>query len=616
MPKPIWGDLGLFLTPPPGRSPSGGWQDCNNIRVYQHRASSYSIGWTKYLTQQLNGPVVGIFEFAPANGTKKSIFATLKDLYQNTPGSATVTYITPRYATGTASRTGAAVTGVGTAWLTNAKAGDEIHFGSATQDSLAATWYEVDTVNSDTSITLVGAPGGSDASGAYTLRKRFTGVTSDLWFSEVFPRAGHVTPNPADRIYFTNGVDPVLEWDGVATAASEVSATLGFRAKYLVRYKNMMIYAHITTSAGETRPYEMRNSLPGFPLDMASIGAGVYTVSPGADPIQLVETLGDELSIYTDEAIVQAQFVESPVFFVFRTATQQTGLLAPKLLANFGEYHLFLGLDAEYKFNGVDAKPVNTHVWTTTLATMDPMRLRQSFAGFDEQFGDLFWAIAKTTDSGAGSGGPPASALTEHYLEALSDVPITLEEGDFHPFGKRDFPFHCIGAIEQSSSLTWNQIVGTWEQQTFKWNDKFLSAAFPLVLAGTATGFVMKLNTVNTQDGAGFPSFVQFVRRQTMEGSRSAIRGRGLIPRVYPLAKRIPGAIYSLTVTTTVYDHIDDAGSSTVLTFPLDGSGPRFVLPYRRGVWFDVQFGTAGSSTGQPFELQGYDVDIRAAGER
>lgn len=613
---PVWGDLGLFLTPPPGRSPAGGWTDCNNVRVYKHRASSHNIGWVKYLAQQLNGPVMGIFEFIPANGARKSVFATLKDLYQNTPGSATVTYITPRYNIGTASRVGAAVTGIGTDWDPNVKAGDMIHFGSSTQDSIAATWYEVLTRNSDTSLTLVGSPAGSDADGPYTVRQRFTGDEQDLWFAETFPRAGHVTPNPADRFYLTNGREDVMEWDGSATTVTNVGPTLGFKAKYIKRYKNMMVYGWIIV-AGENRPYEMRNSLPGFPLDMVSIGAGVYTVSPGSDQIQQLETLSDELTIYTDAAVVQAQFVEAPVFFIFRTATQQTGLLAPRLVANFGDYHLLLGVDAEYRFNGVEAEPVNTHIWTEGLAGVDPARLSLSFAFFDEQFGDLVWAIAKTTDPNPGdANGAPASALTEHYLEALSLNVIQSSRDENHPFARRDFPFYSAGTSQQTTSLTWAQMVGTWAQQTIRWSEKFLNAAFPLVLAGTVDGFVMKLNTVNTQNALGFASFVQFNRRATMEGRARSARGRGLVSRVYPLVDRIDMAGYDLTVTTTVYDHIAAAGSSTVQTFPLNASGRRFITPYRRGVWFDVQFGTLGSSTGQPWELQGYDVDIRAGGEQ
>ena len=609
---PVWGDLGLFLTPPPGRNPAGAWQDCNNVRVYQHRASSFNMGWTKYLAQQLNGPVMLITEFAPSNGTKKLVFATLKDLYQNTPGSATVTYITPRYNTGTAARSGAAVTGTGTTWSTNAKAGDFMHFGSSTQDGIGATWYEIASVNSNTSITLVGSPAGSDADGPYTLRQVFTGQQRDLWFSETFPRAGHVTPNPADRFYITNGLDDIVEWDGTSTAVTRVTATLGFKCRYLKRYKNQMIYGWITAS-GENRPYEIRNSLPGFPLDMTSVGAGVFTVSPGSDQIMQLETLGDELSIYTNGAIVQAQFVEAPVYFIFRTATQEAGLLASRLLANFGDHHVFVGPDAEYAFDGVSAKRVNTHVWTETLRTVDPARREQCFAAFDEQFGDLYWALCKTTDIGFGSEGPPAKALTEHYLEALSDEPVH-EESDFHPFGMRDFPFHCVGYTEQSSSLTWDQMVGNWSVQTIRWDDKSLSANFPLVLAGTSGGYIMKLNTNETQDGTGFASFVQFVRRPTMETSNRNPRGKGLVKRIYPLAKKLSG--YSLTVTTTVYNQIDGAGSSTVQTWPMDESGNRFVVPYRRGVWFDVQFGTAGSTTGQPWELQGYDVDVVEAGER
>lgn len=612
----VWGDLGLFLTPPASRIPAGGWRDCLNVRLFESRVSSRLMGWEKYLTQQLNGPVMLIDEFAPTGGSKKLVFASLKDLYQNTPGSATVTYITPRYNTGTAARTGAAVTGTGTTWSTNVKAGDFMHFGNATQDSISATWHEVLTVNSNTSITLVGSPAGSDADGVYTIRQTLTSTVFNNWSTEVFPRAGHVGPPTADRWYGTNGVDSVVEWDGTTTAVTKVSTTLGFTCTCLRRYKNMMLYGNITTTAGQSRPFEMRNSLPGFPLDMVTVGAGVFTVAPTIDRILRFELLGDECAIYTNLAIVMAQFTEAPIYFIFRTTVTNTGLLASRFCANFGDHHKFLGKDAEYHFNGVQAVTVNTHIWTDALKSFDAARGELGHVAVDEQFGDCIWTFPTTADAGVGGSGPADNALTEHYLESISTRVLEQQEEQFHPYGKRQFPFHCVGRTAAGTTLTWDQVVGNWEDQDFHWNDPSLNSAFPLLLAGTADGFIMSVNTVDAQNGVGFASFVQFAQRTTMESPRSPVRGKGLVARVYPLVDIDPVATYDLIVTTTVYNHINEPGSSTVQSFPLTATGNRFVVPYRRGVWFDVQFGTQGSAGGQPWMLQGYDVDIRPAGER
>ena len=79
-----------------------------------------------------------------------------------------VAYLTPRYETGTVDVSAADPAVVtqdtgSTLWQTNnIKAGDKMFFGSTGERDPTETWYTVDTVDSETQITLleavVGAP--------------------------------------------------------------------------------------------------------------------------------------------------------------------------------------------------------------------------------------------------------------------------------------------------------------------------------------------------------------------------------------------------------------------------------------------------------------------------
>jgi len=95
------------------------------------------------------------------------------------------TKMTRYYTTGTASITNGttALTGSGTAWSTNVEAGDQIGFGelldaSRTTD-FPAEWYTVDSVDSDTGITLTSAFGETTVSGGSYIACSDSSITYD-----------------------------------------------------------------------------------------------------------------------------------------------------------------------------------------------------------------------------------------------------------------------------------------------------------------------------------------------------------------------------------------------------------------------------------------------------
>src|SRR5712692_4207177 len=196
-------------------------QDGKNFRVKEGKLENLNLGYDRFETFTLNGQVGLIYDFLFRDGTDKLIFGTPTDLYQYSPSGHSVSYITPRYETGTASTSGTAVTGIGTAWNTsvgnpgrkNALPGDEISFGATGRTDPAAIWFTVLTVNSDTSITLT-ASAGVIVAGAYTLRQKFQGKVTDIWVAETFWFAA---PQNEDQFFTTNGVDQVVRWNGSAT---------------------------------------------------------------------------------------------------------------------------------------------------------------------------------------------------------------------------------------------------------------------------------------------------------------------------------------------------------------------------------------------------------------
>lgn len=570
--------------------------DGKNFRVKQGKLSNLNMGWTRFGTFTLNGPVALIRNFIKRDATESLVFATLTDIYKYV-NETTVTYLTPRYETGTASRSGTTVTAGGGANFVTAgiKAGDQITFGTAGVVSTSAVW---DTIVSG-GATLQTTGSGTVAAGPYTIRKRFTGALQNIWQTAVYVNA---SPSNSDELWMTNGVDSIVRWNGTDSQV-EVMSALGFTAKTLTVYSNMMIFLNLVQS-GVAKPTDMINSNPGEPQNVTSGLSEQFKVHGNIDAILHAETIGDNLAIYSYSdagAITLAQFVGDPLVFAFRQVAYGVGPLGGKAVANFGHYHEIMASDSEYFFDGATVKAVNKHVWREILRTQDPARIRFSYAHFDEENADLVWVLPLTSDFDTSSTAGPATAYVEHYLEEPGPNLPT-------PFSKRDFPFTSTGYFRRQTGLTWDQLTNSWSTYNFRWNDRFFFSAFPLSLGGKSDGTIYTLNTSQDANGTALTSYVRFGRRLVVDG-----RMRGLVTRIYPVLTQFANPI---TISVLMSDAAD-ANPTITDDQSFDQSQPfdgHFSTHYRRGRFFEVQFGSAGP--GQPWELGGYDYDVRRGGRR
>ena len=597
-------NLGLYLDRPLLSVPTRGLVDCWNARVRDGTLTNRLLGWTRFGTWTLNGPVRLISNFLKADGTDRLIFGTPTDLYVYEPITQTVSFLTPRYETGTASvpGIGTAVTGVGTTWLSNVKAGDYISFGTAGVTDPAALWYLISAVPGNTSITLA-VSHAIVANGPYTIRHTFTGTIQDHWDWDVFINA---SPDNADLWWGTNGVDPVVKWNPGNTQVTPQPG-LGFTCKTLKVFSNMMIYGNLI-QGGISRPSSIINSNPGEPANVTTGLASQLIVHGGPEPIIDMEPLADNLVIYSDKRhITMAQFVGAPLIFALRQASQGIGPIGAAMVASFGDYHQFLGADSMYKFDGATLNPIGMQVWKVVLRSRDPRRRDIGFNHFDEENGDLIWALPLVSDPGADTSSniAPYQAYPEHYMEQVGPqdpTPVTL----------RYFPFTTSGYYtQQGSGATWATVTGNWSDMVIKWNEQLLFSNFPLSLVGDINGKVYTLNTSQKADGVAMEAFVHFGRRVLGDA-----RMRGMIARVYPFVSSPSAGIFNFDVTLFLSDFASGPATPTSV-FPFDitlPAGRHFVSTFRRARFFEAKFGT--TTAVDPWTLEGYDVDVKIGGRR
>lgn len=568
-----------------------------NFRVKQGKLTNLNLGWDRFGTFTLNGPVRMITDFFISSGSEQLVFVTDTDIYRYISASSVV-YLTPRYEVGTASRTGNTVTGVGTTWSTNVRIGDEIFFGSAGQTSTSVTWDTVTNVGGNTTLTTLGS--GVVGSGAYTIRRKFSGNNTNIWNNAVFVNA---SPSNANELWMTNGLDTIVRWDG-SSSQVELMSALGFTAKVITNYNNMMIFLNLQ-QGGVHKPSDMINSNPGEPQNVSSGLSEQFKVHTYNEEVVAAAPIGDNLAIYsyTNRGVVTlTQFVGDPLVFTFRQASLGQAPISTGAVANYGPYHEFVARDSEYFFDGATVQPVNKHVWRDILRQQDPTRTFLAYSIFDYENGDLIWVLPLTSDPKAATTGQPNVAWSEHYLED------TGVQSAGQPHSKRTFPFTSVGYFRRQTGLLWSSLTNAWNSYSFRWNDKFFSSSFPLVLSGDDSGQIYSLNTSQNANGSALGSFVRFGRRAVADG-----RLRGLLTRVYPFVSALSTPVQ---VTLLMADSAD--GSAMIVdTQSFDQTQPEgghFSTHYRRGRFFQVHFSSNGP--GQPWEISGYDIDTRSGGKR
>jgi len=608
-------NFGLYLNTTSLATPLQAIVDGLNFRVKEGALTNLNIGWARFAPLvELNGPVKLIANFFLRDGTERLIFGTPTDLYRYDSATKTVSYITPHYVTGTVAVSAAnpaVVTGSGSLWTANVSPGDQISFGSANTTSVSAVWYTIGVVNSDTQLTLTGPVTGAPIAGgtAYTVRKIFTGDYLTRWDEVTFLNDGD---SGNDLWIATNGVDPIVSWDGNASAV--VDAGLDFTCKALAVYSNMVIYGNLV-QAGENLSTSFINSDVGRPLFTTGGLSEQFVVQSGTDGIREMMALGDNLVIYCELTGVLAQFVGDPIIFIFRKAFSGLGPLSGDLIADYGSYHEFLGKDSQYKFDGGVVTEVNMHVWREIISSRDPTREAMGFAHFDNENADLIWCLPLQTDDGAGQGPtnnvPPVIAHSEHYLE---EVP----QGAPFPYSRRSFPFTTSGYYSQQEGLTWASATDTWATVDFRWNEQLTFTAFPLNLVGSSDGKIYTINSGSTGDGVALPSFVHFGRRVMGDG-----RMRGLLARVYPMVRSEIGGEGSVRVRAFLSDFpsgVSVEGSDQVYSLAQDtrglAYGENFVAPYRRARFYEIEFASDGTNENDIWAVEGYDIDIRPGGKR
>jgi hypothetical protein len=606
--------VGLDLTSNQiGRDPRSLY-DCLNVRIRDEEITNAAIGYLNFNGIVLDGEVTLIHNHVTRDRVSYLIFGTRKSFYLYDDLTKTVSFLNPRDGTGTASASGTAVTGFGTLWNTNGSgttwdrkvaAGDYIHFGNASQENPASVWYEVQSVNSDTSITLT-ASAGTVGSGVYTIRKSFSGLAKECSWAGTFPNAqgtlaaGHTAGQ--DLLYVTNGSEMTV-WNhldatfSVLQDSTALENTFGFTARGLAVIDRFLLFWDIRSTAGVRSPGTIRGSAIGAPENMATLEAAQISVSTGKEIILNMVELGDNIAVYTDDSIDLITYVGQPTKWAVRRVVRDIHPMGRRAITTIGDFHEFIGHESGYRFDGANSIPYGTQVFRDVARKFDATRSHLAIVARDDDRGEMNWIIPLLSDANPASGSAEIGYL-EHFMEKGT------------PFTARQLPATAVGRYTSVSSKRWSDFVEDFDElPSARFDEKTFGGSNDVILFGSMNGAIYELNAADSLDGATIECFAEFSTQVgSPQGTNSAF-----IKTIEPGFVIQAAAMYSVDVCVLGARRAGDALAEMArVAYAQNGSTKRKVAIRKVARFFRVCFSSSGAN--KPWYLRVFAIDTSPAG--
>lgn len=421
----------------------------------------------------------------------------------------------------------------------------------------------------------------SDALGAYGINAyganayganagdAFSGADTDFFSYDYIRKTTETDP----WWIMTNGVDPIKKFTGNGAISDLISdfptGVTSLLAKHVIEFKDHLLLLDVVEN-GDRYPQRVRWSDTADPEDFIN-GNASYQDLTGADWITgAIKFKGDYIVIVKERSVWVGYPTGTTDIFQFDQKMAGTGSPAEKTIESLGDEIIFLGWDDVYVFNGIDYEAIGTPIQRQLFATLNPQQIGRCFGVVIEEQKE-YWLFVPSTDKshigGSGSSTYPDIAWCFNY---------NLNTWTRHSFS--DF-ITMYGYYELESTMTIDDLVGTIDEQTWRFDDRTILQAFPTNLFGDSSGNIYEYSrSVNNDDGTTIDSWFStkdFNLTQLMQrwrGLRMDVYYTGRWDVEYSIDK---GKTWVTIATLSLNDNLEDMQS---IYFRLDCTMARFRL--------------------------------------
>lgn len=317
-----------------------------------------------------------------------------------------------------------------------------------------------------------------------TVPAPFTGSDSDNFNGAVIQ----------DKYAFSQGVDPIMITDG-GTTYSVINAGTAPPAKYMVSFAGRLIIAH-TVETGLDIPTMVRWPVRNNVLDWTGLGSGFQNINDTPDAVMGLSVIANSVCIIYKERNI-FQMVETGQLgnpFAFNRHVIGTGPTIPESIVNVRgrDEDFFVGPDDVYLYSLNGLRGIGGNNKRSMLDSINQAALDKCFSAFIEDFGEI-WLFVVTPDSQF-----PNLVWVYNFLMNT----WYWFEFDFRKVAGADNFVRSMGYARRQGSTTYDQAVGTYDEQTVAYNSRQLGDNAPTNSLGTQGGQVFEFSeSLKTDDG-------------------------------------------------------------------------------------------------------------------
>lgn len=362
-------------------------------------------------------------------------------------------------------------------WADKLSAGDFVTIGTTyTTDD---TWYEVESVDSDTAITITAVYAGSTASQqAYLARQTYTGTNNDYWQSIVFN----------DKWIATNrGKDAVQVWTGTNQCA-DLSGSPP-KARYITNYENYVILGYIIDSGGNSFPQKYQWCAVGDETAWSTGDSGEASIS---EPYQFrgfspgtVE--GYKLLFFTG-GYARIHLVSGDEVFRREWVTQDIGIASAYSGVNYDRGVFAFCSDNNFRKLTISSWDIVSKGVESILRKL-AFAYKENIQGvYNVEWGMLMWLIPNESSVGT-----------------LNQI-LTLDLNDGGAWGTIATEGYAFGTATPESSITWDTLsYSTWQTWDWEqWDTLAQTANFIITNISDGNGYVYQMFQSETDNGDSY----------------------------------------------------------------------------------------------------------------
>lgn len=352
-----------------------------------------------------------------------------------------------------------------------------------------------------------GLPGGTTAAiGAVVTRglRSNTAVAGGLngvsSHEVVLIGCGFIT-TPVNCVVGTNGVDRPFYYDGSTVQMLPNLPNGGVTVcRTVVVHTNRLVLAGILSDGGAVAIDKLYWSSIGDITTWAGGTSGSELLRDARDGIIAAIPMQEHVILYREHSIVRMEFMEPDLIsgtgidFYFRPMVQGhqqgvgIGALSANAVINYNNAHYVMANDGIYSYSGgFQVEPFSMKVnegYFTEGAMMNPSTTSTSFATLVDERNDLFFFFNASEDGSV----YPRRAL--------------VFSADEQAWWERKFAHEIAGAEIhlQGAGITWDEMVGTWDDQNFAWNDLTGTSQRKMLLCSDTGDLVFEYDFVSGSD--------------------------------------------------------------------------------------------------------------------